>query len=137
MRISFKKEPLLQLSKMPFKLRIRTEKQLVEISQIEYKPVVFCIKISITEVRMTDKISRRVIAHALYIIEKKTTVREVAKVFDISKSTVHADLTKRLKFIDESLWKEVKKVLEINLSERHLRGGESTKNKYLSVKKRD
>ena len=84
---------------------------------------------------MTDKISRRVIAHALYIIEKKATVREVAKVFDISKSTVHADLTKRLKFIDESLWKEVKKVLEINLSERHLRGGESTKNKYLSVKK--
>ena len=86
---------------------------------------------------MKDQILQRVVKHAEYIIKNKSTVRETARVFDVSKSTVHADVTKRLFKMDEALWQEVKKVLEINLAERHLRGGESTKIKYLSVKKRD
>jgi putative DeoR family transcriptional regulator (stage III sporulation protein D) len=71
-----------------------------------------------------------------YIIETGSTVRETAKVFKISKSTVHKDCTERLKEIDKYLLKEVKKVLDFNLSERHLRGGEATKKKYLKRRKK-
>ena len=67
---------------------------------------------------------------AEYIIENKTTVREAAKKFGISKSTVHKDVTEKLSKINFSLFNEVSKILEINKSERHLRGGEATKRKY-------
>lgn len=65
-----------------------------------------------------------------YIVNSGATVRAAAKVFKISKSTVHKDVTERLKLRDPVLYKEVKKVLEINKSERHIRGGLATKRKY-------
>ena len=69
---------------------------------------------------------------AEYVIENRATVRSAALHFGISKSTVHKDLTFRLKYTNPALYKCVKAVLEINKSERHLRGGEATKRKYLS-----
>ena len=65
-----------------------------------------------------------------YIAETGCTVRACAEALGTSKSTVHKDVTERLMFIDPALAERVKTVLEINLSERHLRGGESTKQKY-------
>ena len=79
---------------------------------------------------MWDYISERVIREAEYIIETKSTVRAAALNFNISKSTVHKDVTERLKEIDKQLFKDVREVLNTNLSERHIRGGLATKNKY-------
>lgn len=67
---------------------------------------------------------------ALYIIENKATVRQTAKVFGISKSTVHKDVSERLKKINGILYSSVKKILEENKAERHIRGGEATRIKY-------
>ncbi len=74
----------------------------------------------------------RCITIAEYVIETKDTVRGAALHFGISKSTVHKDLTEKLKYVSPSLYHCVKEVLEKNKSERHLRGGEATRNKYLS-----
>lgn len=79
---------------------------------------------------MQDYISIRVIKEGLYIIETKSTVRTAAEYFAVSKSTVHKDVTERLKGIDKALYTEVRRVLDKNLSERHIRGGIATKNKY-------
>ena len=79
---------------------------------------------------MCDDIKQRIIKEANYIIETGATVRDASKVFHFSKSTVHKDVAERLKFIDKELYKKVKKVLEKNLSERHIRGGMATKKKY-------
>ncbi len=68
---------------------------------------------------------------AEYVIETGTTVRKCAKKFGISKSTVHKDLTYKLKLINPGMYSEVKGILEKNKSERHLRGGEATRKKYL------
>lgn len=67
---------------------------------------------------------------ATYIIETKSTVRATAKKFNISKSTVHKDISERLEKVNPSLASEAKKVLEINKAERHIRGGMATKRKY-------
>lgn len=80
---------------------------------------------------MWDYISDRVIKEAEYIYETKTTVRAAAQYFNISKSTVHKDLTERLKSVDVELYEKVRTVLDRNLSERHIRGGMATKKKYL------
>ena len=68
---------------------------------------------------------------AQYIIDNNTTVRQAAKHFGISKSTVHKDVTERLVQVSPSLASEVRKVLDVNKSERHIRGGLATKEKYL------
>ena len=73
----------------------------------------------------------RSVALALYIIENNATVRATASRFGISKSTVHKDVTQTLKNINRSLYLDVKSVLEKNKKERHIRGGEATKQKYL------
>ena len=65
-----------------------------------------------------------------YIIENESTVRAAAKVFKISKSTVHKDVTERLKKENPQLYKQVKKILEKNKEERHIRGGLATRRKY-------
>lgn len=78
----------------------------------------------------------RVISEARYIVENNATVRACAAAFGVGKSTVHTDVTKKLKKIDEVLYVEVKKVLGVNLSERHLRGGISTKKLYEKKKTR-
>ncbi len=80
---------------------------------------------------MWDYITERVTREAEYIIETKSTVRSAAQHFDISKSTVHKDVTERLEVIDKKLFSDVREVLDKNLSERHIRGGIATKNKYL------
>ena len=66
-------------------------------------------------------------------METQSTVRAAAEYFSISKSTVHKDVTERLKTIDKSLYKDVRRVLDKNLSERHIRGGIATKNKYKNL----
>lgn len=80
-------------------------------------------------------IHMRILAEAEYIVKTDATVRACAKYFSISKSTVHKDVTERLKEIDGGLYESVKEVLQKNLSERHIRGGLATKRKYESVRK--
>ena len=87
------------------------------------------------KVILREDLIERIIEEARYIIETGATVRETAKVFHYSKSTVHKDVTERLYEINRVLHKKVKKVLDKNLSERHIRGGEATKRKYLAIKK--
>ncbi len=67
---------------------------------------------------------------ANYIIENNTTVRQAARHFGISKSTVHKDVTERLEQVNPALANETRKVLDVNKSERHIRGGMATKEKY-------
>ena len=86
---------------------------------------------------MRSHIEERAIVVAKYILEKETTVRQTAKTFGVSKSTIHKDVTERLEEINPSLAKEVKMVLEKNKSERHLRGGMATKLKYESKDQKD
>mgnify|MGYP002517232620 CR=1 FL=1 len=76
----------------------------------------------------------RVKQMAKYLISTKSTVRKTAKMFGISKSTVHYDLTKRLPKANYFLYLKVKKILEINFAEKSFRGGEATKNKYKNQK---
>ena len=66
-----------------------------------------------------------------YIVQNKATVRRAAKQFGVSKSTVHKDVTERLEMINKTLARQARKVLDINKSERHIRGGLATKEKYL------
>ena len=73
----------------------------------------------------------RCVVLGLYIVENNTTVRATASRFGISKSTVHKDVTQTLKKINKSLYLDVKSILEKNKEERHIRGGEATKQKYL------
>lgn len=70
-----------------------------------------------------------------YIIENKATVRSAAKKFGISKSTVHKDVSQRLKNVNPVLYKEVREILETNKRQRHIRGGIATKHKYEILKK--
>lgn len=81
-------------------------------------------------------IEQRACDLAEYIIDNKATVRAAAKQFGISKSTVHKDLTERLKTINPALYSEVRKLLDINKAERHIRGGMATKRKYEACNKR-
>ena len=76
----------------------------------------------------------RAVRLAQYIIEKDATVRQAAKGFAISKSTVHKDVTQRLKQISPKLYEQVKKVLEKNKQERHIRGGLATKETYEHIR---
>ena len=86
---------------------------------------------------MRSHIEERAIVVAKYILEKNTTVRQTAKTFGVSKSTIHKDVTERLEEINPTLAKEVKMVLEKNKSERHIRGGMATKLKYENETKKD
>lgn len=79
---------------------------------------------------MRRYIEERAIDIANYIIENNVTVRQAAKHFGVSKSTVHKDVTERLMEIDSALANEARKVLDVNKSERHIRGGMATKKKY-------
>ena len=79
---------------------------------------------------MQNYIEERVLQIANYILDTKSTLRDTAKVFMVSKSTVHTDMTVRLPLIDNLLYHEVRKVLDVNLMERHIRGGQSTHDKY-------
>lgn len=80
---------------------------------------------------MKDYIEERAISIANYIIDNNATVRQTAKTFGVSKSTVHKDVTERLMQVNPTLASEARKVLDLNKSERHIRGGLATKEKYL------
>ena len=82
---------------------------------------------------MKPYIEERAIMVANFIINSNATVRETAKKFGISKSTVHKDVTERLIKVNPNLAGEARRVLEINKSERHIRGGLATKEKYLNI----
>ena len=79
---------------------------------------------------MKDLIKERVYQEAYYIIKTKKTLRELSKVFNISKSTIHKDLKDRLKNVDISLYKEVQLIFQNHIETRHIKGGEMTKKKY-------
>ena len=85
---------------------------------------------------MKGNIEERACELAAYIIENRTTVRDAAKKFGISKSTVHKDVSERLKKINPKLYRQVKELMDTNKQERHIRGGMATKNKYAREKNR-
>lgn len=80
---------------------------------------------------MREYIEERALEIGNYILNHKATVRHAAKKFGVSKSTVHKDVSERLTFVDPELAKEVRKILDTNKAERHIRGGLATKEKYL------
>ena len=84
---------------------------------------------------MKTLVEERAVELGEYIVEHKTTVRATAKQFGISKSTVHSDVSGKLKRISPSLYNEVRKVLDDNKAQRHIRGGLATKEKYLNKRK--
>ena len=83
---------------------------------------------------MKEYIEERAIEIANYIIKYNATVRQTAKQFGISKSTVHKDITDRVERLNPQLALKVRSVLDINKAERHIRGGIATKNKYMHMK---
>ena len=83
---------------------------------------------------MKDLVEERASRLGEYIVENKATVRAAAKVFGISKSTVHMDVAQRLKNLNPGLYGQVRQVLEVNKAQRHIRGGLATKEKYMNMK---
>lgn len=82
---------------------------------------------------MKDYIEERALEIAKYIISSKTTVRDAAKIFGVSKSTVHKDVTERLPKINPAVALQVKEIMDKNKAERHIRGGKATKMKYQTL----
>lgn len=79
---------------------------------------------------MKPYIKERTLSVANHIVKTNDTIRKTAKIFNLSKSTVHNDLSKRLKKVDVKMYNKVRKILDLNFSEKHIRGGLSTKKKY-------
>ena len=82
---------------------------------------------------MKANLENRTIEFAQYILQNNATVRKTAKKFGISKSTVHKDVSERLKNINMELYGRVKNVLKTNKAQRHIRGGLATRRKYLKI----
>lgn len=80
---------------------------------------------------MNSYILKRVLDESYYIIDNGNTIREIANVFNVSKSTVHKDLSERLKDVDKNLYNKVNEILKYHTDIRHIRGGESTKKRYI------
>ena len=83
---------------------------------------------------MCEDVYLKTIEYARYIIDNNSTIRATAKRFGVAKSTVHYDLSNRLKYYDEGLYLQVKRILQTNFEEKHIRGGMATKQKYLQEK---
>ncbi|MGN1323669.1 MAG: sporulation transcriptional regulator SpoIIID [Bacilli bacterium] len=83
---------------------------------------------------MNKNIINRTLKESEYILKTKKTIREIAKVFGVSKSTVHKDLSNRLLEIDANLCNQIKQILKQHIDTRHIKGGESTRNKFLLKK---
>ena len=79
-------------------------------------------------------LNQRAISLAKHIIQTNQTVRQTADVYGVSKSTVHNDVSKKLQKIDFALYQKVQKILAKNFAEKHIRGGQSTKEKFLKAK---
>lgn len=85
---------------------------------------------------MNESVEKRAVMLAEYIIKTGSTVRAAAKKFDVSKSTVHTDVSKRLLLINPALAGKVRLVLDENKAQRHIRGGKATKEKYAHLAKK-
>ncbi|MBQ8726363.1 MAG: sporulation transcriptional regulator SpoIIID [Clostridia bacterium] len=85
---------------------------------------------------MKASVIKRILSEGEYIARTGATVRDTAKEFGVGKSTVHSDMVKRLNLIDKQLYKRVKTVLYINLSQRHIRGGMATREKFKKASKK-
>ncbi len=81
---------------------------------------------------MNEEIKERVLMLSAYILDSKDTIRSAADKYGVSKSTVHIDVSKRLKKIDKKMHEKIKNILENNFNEKHIRGGDATRKKYLS-----
>ena len=84
---------------------------------------------------MRKDVYDRVIEEAKYLINYGSTIREIAKVFDVSKSTVHKDMREKLLLLDSTLYQKVSSVLEYHTYIKHIRGGQATKDKFLDKKR--
>ncbi len=80
---------------------------------------------------MNSIIFRRVLEETNEILDSKKTIREIAKIYNVSKSTVHKDLHERLFYINQEKYKEIQEIFKYHIDIRHIRGGESTKKRYL------
>lgn len=85
---------------------------------------------------MKEYIRRRVLEICAHILKSKNTVRQTASIFGVSKSTVHKDMIERLPLMNPLLAEQVRKILEQNKAERHIRGGEATRKKYKNFEKK-
>lgn len=86
---------------------------------------------------MADTLKTRACKLAVYIVENHATVRAAAKHFGVSKSTVHKDLSQRLPHYNRTLYRQVRKILDINKAQRHIRGGIATREKYKFLKTKE
>ncbi|MBQ8494609.1 MAG: sporulation transcriptional regulator SpoIIID [Clostridia bacterium] len=86
---------------------------------------------------MKGAVEERAIVLGEYILENKTTVRAAARRFHISKSTVHKDVSDRLKSVNPALYGQVREILEVNKAQRHIRGGLATREKYRQLNSED
>ncbi|NLA77066.1 MAG: sporulation transcriptional regulator SpoIIID [Clostridiales bacterium] len=84
---------------------------------------------------MKELVEERAVEIGEYIVDNKATVRAAAKIFGISKSTVHNDVNSRLRKVNPQLYTQVRHVLDVNKEERHIRGGRATMEKYKKMKK--
>ena len=82
---------------------------------------------------MREDINERIRNEASHILKTHDTIRKTAQIFGYSKSTVHFDVSVRLKNVDTNLYEQTKKILDQNFAEKHIRGGEATKKKYLET----
>ncbi|NMP36583.1 MAG: sporulation transcriptional regulator SpoIIID [Clostridiales bacterium] len=85
---------------------------------------------------MRELVEERAVEIGEYIVDNKATVRAAAKIFGISKSTVHNDVNSRLRKVNPQLYTQVRHVLDVNKEERHIRGGMATMEKYKRMKER-
>ena len=83
---------------------------------------------------MKKEICKRTLDEAEYIIKTKKTIRELSKIFNKSKSTIHKDLSERSKLIDDEKYNQVLEILNYHLRIRHINGGKATKKKYKNLK---
>ena len=79
---------------------------------------------------MYDDVYARTLEYARYIVDNNATIRATARKFGVAKSTVHYDLKNRLKYYDKDLYLNVKRILQTNFEEKHIRGGMATRKKY-------
>ena len=84
---------------------------------------------------MNNKIYKRIIQEEKYILNDNMTIRQIAKILKVSKSTVHKDLHERLKYIDLNRYDEISKILKHHIEIRHINGGNATKIKYQKLRK--
>ena len=83
---------------------------------------------------MNYNIKERVLMEAKHILKTHDTIRKTAKIYGVSKSTVHNDVSRKLRYIDGALFKKMQKILQENFEEKHIRGGNATRERYIQEK---